>query len=245
MKGIALLLSATAVCAFAADQKTFDVASIRPAQSGRESTTVEPGAVTMRNTRLSACVRWAYGVQEYQVSAPGWLNETRFDIVAKAGTPAADAELRLMMRTLLTDRFKLTFHRETKELPALVMTVGKNGHKLTPTEVEGTPTFKTGKMNLTGQGATLSQMVDFLTGEIHQPLIDQTGLTGKFNYFLDINAYVNEEMLKAAAPNGPPHEAASIIAQAMQSQLGLKVESKKMPIEMFVIDAMEKAPTEN
>jgi uncharacterized protein (TIGR03435 family) len=244
MKGIVLAAFAV-VTVLAADQKTFDVASVRPAQSGRESTTVEPGVVTMRNTRLSACIRWAYGVQEYQISGPGWLNDARFDIVAKAGTPATDSELRLMMRTLLTGRFKLTFHRDTKELPALVMTVGKNGHKLTPTEVEGTPAFKTGKMNLTGQGATLSQMIEFLSGEIHQPIVDQTGLTGKFNYFLDINAYVNEEMLKAAGPNGPPHEAASIIAQAMQSQLGLKIESKKMPIEMFVVDAMEKAPTEN
>jgi len=245
MKGIALLLSATAVCALAAEKKTFEVASVRPAQSGRESTTVEPGVVTMRNTRLSACIRWAYGVQDYQLSGPTWINDARFDIVAKAGEAAKDADLRLMMRTLLTDRFKLTFHRETKELPALVLTVGKNGHKLTPTEVEGTPTFKTGKMNLTGQGATISQLVEFIAGEIRQPLIDQTGLTGKFNYFLDINAYVNEEMLKSAAPDGPPHEAASIIAQAMQAQLGLKVESKKMPIEMFVVDGMEKAPTEN
>jgi len=246
MKGIAvLILSATAISAFAADRKAFDVASIRPAQTGRESIAAEPGTVTMRNTRLSACIRWAYGVHEYQLSGPGWIDEARFDIVAKAAEPAPEADLRLMMQTLLAERFNLAFHREKKELPALVMTVAKNGHKLTPTDIEGKPSFQTGKMNLTGRGATLSQLTDFLSGQIHQPIVDQTGLTGRFNYFLDINAYVNEEMLKAAGPNGPPQEASAIVAQAVQSQLGLHIESKKMPVEMFVVDAMEKTPTEN
>jgi uncharacterized protein (TIGR03435 family) len=245
MKGIPVLLLITAASAFAADRKAFDVASIRPAERGRESTVFEPGGVTMRNTRLSACIRWAYGVQQFQISGPGWIDEARFDIVAKAATPAPEADVKLMMQTLLADRFKLVFHHETKELPALVMTVGKNGHKLTPTDVEGTPTFQTGKMNLTGRGATLAQLINFVSGEIRQPIIDQTGLTGKYNYFLDINAYVTEEMMKSAAPDGPPHEAATIIAQAVQAQLGLKIESKKMPIEMLVIDAMEKSPTEN
>jgi uncharacterized protein (TIGR03435 family) len=231
--------------AWAAGRAAFEVASIRPAQSGRESIEFAPGSLTMRNVRLSACVRWAYDVPEYQFSGPAWLDEARFDIVAKAGTAASEAELRSMLQTLLADRFQLAIHRETKELPALILTVARNGHKLKPNPVEGAPSFKTGKMNLTGQGATLAQLTTFLSREMRQPVIDHTGLTGRFDYFLDINAYVNEEMLKNAGPNGPPAEAPAIIAHAIQAQLGLKVEPKKMPIEMLVVDRMEKTPSEN
>jgi uncharacterized protein (TIGR03435 family) len=67
-----------------ADQAALEVTSVRPAQQGRESVEVVPGSLTMRNMRMTACIRWAYGVQDYQISGPGWLSETRFDIVAKA-----------------------------------------------------------------------------------------------------------------------------------------------------------------
>ena len=226
--------------------QTFDVASIRAAQPGRDSVEVVPGSVTMRNLRMTACIRWAYGVQDFQISGPGWLNEARFDIVAKAGTQAPEADLRKMMQALLADRFKLVVHRETKEMTALILTVGKNGHKLKPTDVEGSPSFQTGKLNLTGKGATIAQLTEFLSRELRQPVVDKTGLTGRFDYFLDINAYVTEEIRKTETPNGgPPAEAPSIIAQAIQAQLGLKIEPHKAPVEMLVIDSIEKTPTEN
>ena len=150
-----------------------------------------------------------------------------------------------MLQTLLADRFKLAFHGETKEIPALILTVGKNGHKLKATETEGSPSFKTGKMNLTGQGATVGQLTEFLSHELRNPIIDQTGLTGRYNYALDINAYVTEEIMKTAGPGGVPPDAPSIIAQAMQAQLGLRLDSKKAPVEMLIIDSIERAPTGN
>jgi uncharacterized protein (TIGR03435 family) len=101
-------------------------------------------------------------------------------------------------------------------------------------------------MNLTGQGATIGQLTEFLSQELRNPIIDQTGLTGRFNYFLDINAYVTEEMKKSGGPGGgPPPEADTIVAQAIQAQLGLKLDSKKAPVEMFVIDHVTRTPTEN
>jgi uncharacterized protein (TIGR03435 family) len=221
----------------------FDVASIRPSQVGMAQTVeTVPGSLTMRSISLARCIAWAYGVEEYQVSGPGWINDARFEVLGKSSTPAKEPELRQMLQALLAERFKLTLHRQNKELQALVLTVGKNGHKLEPTEIEGSPSFQTGKMNLTGKGATVGQLVQFLSHEIHIPVIDQTGLSGRFNYFLDINAYVTEEMRKGS---GPPPEAASIVAQAIQSQLGLKLESKKAPVEMLVIDHIEKTPSEN
>lgn len=243
MNRIALLLLAFSS---ANAQPAFDVASIRAADGNGTYVKVVPGSVSMR-MRFISCIAWAYRVQEFQISGPGWLADTWFDISAKSGTPAQEEELRLMMRTLLADRFKLAFHRENKEMQALILTVSKTGHKLTPNDIEGKPSFKTGKMNLTGDGATLSQMAEFLSREMRYPVIDQTGLTGRFNYFLDINAYVTEEMRKAdrGPTGGPPEEATNIIAQAMQKQLGLKVESKKLPVEVLIVDRVEKAPTEN
>jgi uncharacterized protein (TIGR03435 family) len=229
--------------ALAADAPpAFDVASIRPSEGGRENVEVLPGSLTMRNMRLSAAIRWAYNVLDVQVSGPDWLTSTRFDIVAKAGTPAKEAEMRTMMQKLLADRFKMELHRQTKEVSALVLTVGKNGHKLKEVEEEGKPSFQTGRLNLTGKGATVAQLIVFLSGQLRQPIIDQTGLAGRYDYFMDINAYITEEM---RSQPGPPAEAPSIIAQALQSQLGLKVDPKKTPLEVLIIDKIEKTPTDN
>jgi uncharacterized protein (TIGR03435 family) len=244
---IALLaLVSLGAVAQATDGPAFDVASIRAGQPGREAIEVVPGSLTMRNVRLTTCLRWAYNVTEFQVSGPGWLNEVFFDITAKAAGPAKEAELRQMMQTLLADRFKLTQHRQTKEISAMVLTIGKGGHKLKPVETDEPPSFKTGKLNLTGKGATLAQLVEFISHELRNPIVDQTGLTGRFDYFLDIASYFTEEMQRNGGPGGgPPPDAAGIVAQAIQAQLGLKVESKKVPVEMLVIDTMEKTPTEN
>jgi len=232
------------VAAFAqtADRPGFEVASVKVGQPGRPAMITEPGSLTFRSQRLITCIAWAYDVAEYQISGPSWMNDVSVDIVAKASTPAKEPELRVMLQTLLADRFKLELHRQTKELNAMILTVGKGGSKLEPTETIGAPSFKTGKMNLTGQGATVAEMTRFLSRELHMPIVDQTGLTGHYNYFLDIASYVTEEMQKSP---GPPPEANSIVAQAMQAQLGLKLEAKKAPVEMLVIDHVEKTPAEN
>jgi uncharacterized protein (TIGR03435 family) len=250
MTGLAASLLAMTMAAAAQPTAppAFDVASVRVGEPGRETIEAVPGSVTMRHVRLNAVIRWAYEVMDYQISGPAWLNDVWFDISAKAGAPVKDPELRVMMQTLLADRFKLTLHRQTKEIPALILTVGKSGHKLTPVEtadVDDASSFKTGKMSLTGQGATVRQLIAFLSREIHNPIIDQTGLTGRYNYALDINAYVTEEIMKSAGPGGVPPDAPSIIAQAMQAQLGLRLDSKKAPVEMLIVDSIERTPTGN
>ena len=242
LRTVVSLLALTSLALAADAPPAFDVASVRPSEGGRETVDVLPGSVTMRNMRLSAAIRWAYNVLDVQVSGPDWLTTTRFDIVAKAGTPAREAEMRTMMQKLLADRFKLEFHRQTKELQALILTVGKNGHKLKEVEQEGSPSFSTGRMNLTGKGATVAQLIVFLSAQLRQPIVDQTGLAGRYDYFMDINAYITDEM---RSQPGPPAEAPSIIAQALQSQLGLKVDPKKAPLEVLIIDKIEKTPTDN
>lgn len=241
----AIAISVFASLALAADAPpAFDVASIRPSEGGRETVDLGPTSVTMRNMRLSSAIRWAYNVLDVQVNGPDWLRQTRFDIVAKAAAPAKEPEFRAMMQKLLADRFKLELHRETKEANAMVLTVAKGGHKLKEVQEEGSPSFSTGRLNLTGKGATIAQLITFLSAESRQPIVDQTGLTGRYDYFMDINAYITEEMRNQPG-GGPPVEAPSIIANALQSQLGLKVDTKKLPLEILIVDKMEKTPTDN
>ena len=248
MRNFAVLSLFASITAFAQPAKppSFEVASISATQPGQESIEFGPASLTMKNVRLTACIGWAYGVQDFQITGPSWLNDVWFDIFAKTANAATVAELRQMLQTLLADRFKLAVHRDVKEMTTYVLTVGKSGHKLQPVDVEGSPSFKTGKLNLTGQGATLAQLTEFLSKELREPVVDRTGLTGRFNYFLNIEPYFTEEMRKSGGPDGgPPPDGASIVATAIQGQLGLKLESKKAPVEMIVVEHAEKAPTEN
>jgi uncharacterized protein (TIGR03435 family) len=90
--------------------------------------------------------------------------------------------MKKMMQTLLADRFKLELHRQTKEVNAMVLTVAKGGHKMKEVEQEGSPSFSTGKLNLTGKGATIAQLISFLSRELRLPIVDQTGLTGRYDW---------------------------------------------------------------
>ena len=110
----------------------------------------------MRNVRLTSCIKWAYSVQDYQISGPGWLNTERFDIIAKAEGPAPDNQLRSMLQALLAERFKLALHRQTKELAAYALTIGKNGHKLHPSESDGPTSLKpNGRLGATAKNAEI------------------------------------------------------------------------------------------
>ena len=245
MRTVTTLIFWTSIAALAQPgPAAFEVASVKASQPGREAIEIGPSSLTMRNIRLNACIRWAYDIQEYQVAGPNWLNDVAFDIFAKSAAPATEADLRKMLQTLLANRFKLTFHNETREIPALILVVSSKGHKLKPAEKPGDPSFKTGKMSLTGEGATLDELTRFLSHELREAVIDQTGLKGLFNYTLDINAYVTDEIKKSGG-DGPPLEANDIIAQAMLEQLGLKVEAKKTPVPMLIVDHLEKSPTDN
>jgi uncharacterized protein (TIGR03435 family) len=237
------ILSVTAT-AQPAPPAAFEVASVKASQPGQQSVEPGPSSLTLRHVRMSACIAWAFDIQEPQIVGLTWLSDVTFDILAKSAAPAREDELRDMLKTLLADRFKLTFHRETREIPALILVVSNKGHKLKPAETPGNPSFKVGNLTLTGTGAALGELTLFLARELREPVIDQTGLKGLFNYTLDINAYVTDEIKKSGG-DGPPLEANSIIAQAMQAQLGLKVEAKKTAVPMLVVDHLEKSPSEN
>lgn len=250
------ILMVCACTAFAQTPPAFDVASVKPDKTGtnegpgrgRELTRTSPGSLAMQNIRLNSAVVWAYDVKPYQVSGPDWINQERYDIAAKAAGPAPDADLRLMLRTLLADRFGLTFHRETRDLPVYALVVAKGGIKFheSATTGEMVMTPARGKLAIEAQRASIAQAVDLLTRPLQRPVIDMTGLTGRYDFKFDLSSYLGdmEPGTGVTKPIGVS-DVMDILISALQEQLGLRLEARKAPIDMLIIDHAEKVPTEN
>jgi uncharacterized protein (TIGR03435 family) len=225
----------------------FDVASVKVSQIGkaggegsrRENVEQSPGSLSMRNVSLTSAIKYAYRVMDYQVSGPAWLGSERYDIVAKASGPAPESELRAMLQSLLAERFKLAFHRETKEMPVYVLLEAKGGNKLHESASEGPPSFKGGKLAMTAKNATLAGLCDLVSGPLQRPVVDMTGLKKQYDFTLDVTGAINPE-----APTGMD-EVITILMKLVQEQLGLKLEPRKAPVELLIIDRAEKTPTEN
>jgi uncharacterized protein (TIGR03435 family) len=227
-------------------QPVFDAASVRANQfgKGQESIQANPGSLNMRNVSLKTAIRWAYHVMDYQVSGPDWLGYERFDIMAKAAGPAPENELRTMLEALLAERFKLTVHKETKELQAYVLTVAKGGIKFHESKEEGElavgPPPDKNHMTVNLKRVPASQFVEMLSNALRAPVINNTGLEGRYDATIDIGKYMAD-----AAPKDGPFDPIPIIITGLQEELGLKLESKKMPLDLLVIDHAEKVPAEN
>src|SRR5579883_1867476 len=182
----------------------FEVASVKPSQFSSSNMDMEgfrkpnlavtPDSVTLRNFSLHNCVQWAYNVKDFQVTGPDWIDSQRYDINAKAAGAVKEQELRRMLQTLLTDRFKLVFHRETKELPVFVLTVAKDGLKMKQSEGQGDSSFQplkgAGKLAISAGHTTMAQFVDLLRSPLQKPVVDETGLQGGFDFTLDLAKYL-------------------------------------------------------
>ena len=185
-------------------------------------------------------MRWAYGVMDYQISASAsWMSQQQFEISAKAGEAAAEPELKRMLQGLLADRFKLAFHREQKEMQALVMTVAKGGPKFKESVGEGESSLRTQNDVAIGKRASMADLAALVSGPVRSPVIDRTGLTGRYDFTIDPKPY-----LPADGNAGTQVDRAALVITAFQEELGLKVEAKKVSMEMLVIDRAEK-PSEN
>lgn len=231
----------------------FEVATIKPSQPGR------PGkAVTMRgpkefvtiNTSLNDLITFAYGIHVRQISgAPGWFESEQYDINAK---PEADGlpnrtQLEGMLQKLLTERFKLAFHREKKELSVYAITMGKNGPKLTKSasDPNGLPGLGfRGLGDLAARNANMSDFASLLQSAVlDRPVVDQTALSGRFDFTLKWTPDEFQFRSFGAGLPRPPADAADAppdLMTAIQQQLGLKLEGAKAPVEILVIDHVEK-----
>jgi uncharacterized protein (TIGR03435 family) len=237
-------LTAITLAASPTDQ-AFEVASVKPDKLGnaggetapREKITVSPGSLTMQNVSLQTCIKWAYGLRDFQISGPGWLASEKYQIAAKAPGPAPEPELRLMLRALLSERFKLKTHMETKEKPVYELVVAKNGPKL-HAATGGDPSFGPSAGELVFKNYSMADLADRLSShpfKLDLPVLDKTGLDGRYDFALKLAS--NPDELKhtlEGMDQGP-----SILA-FFQDQLGLKLESRKGPVEMLIVESAAK-----
>jgi uncharacterized protein (TIGR03435 family) len=244
----------------------FEVASIKLNRSGAKGMTASPrpgGRYITRNAPLEIVLKMAYHIRDFQLSgAPAWLESEHYDIEAKAPGDATFTAMLPMLQALLEERLQLQFHRETKEAPVYAMVITKEG-KLSDVGECGPhpsppPPRERGKLPTPGCGTfiviqdlgriigskmSISQLIDVLPEITGRLVLDQTKLTGRY----DINlSYAPEQLLAGDASTRPPgsDSNAPSIFTALQEQLGLKLESQKGPVEMFVIDHVER-PSEN
>jgi len=228
----------------AAGPQAFDVASVKrmppPPGGVMSSMDLKPGRLTCSNVNLKKLIVQAYGVKDFQVFGPDWLNSEIYDIVATMPPATSTDQVILMLQNLLVERFQLQLHRETKEVPMYALVVGKGGLKVKEGEF-GHSSTSASPGHLTAQKIPMAKLADFLSGQLGSPVRDMTGLKGFFDFTLEWTPDARPGEAGAASDSSA---GASIFA-ALQEQLGLKLETRKGPVEMLVIDHIEKIPTGN
>src|SRR5215467_14450087 len=228
----------------------FEVASIHRVDGERTVVRIfpQPEGFVADGATLQMLIQFAYRVQYFQVSGgPGWANsrDYKFDIRAKSPAAAPEDQVRRMVQTLLSDRFHLKFHRQTRESSGYALTVASGGSKLKVSAPSDTTGGLRSVNPLTGQKMSIGELVDYLSAVVLSvPVVDQTGLSGLYDF--TVRWTPDESQFRGAGgrgfyagdPNGPT------IFQAFPEQLGLKLEAKKVPTDFILIDEADQ-PSEN
>ena len=232
----------------------FEVATIKPSDPNRPGKlfTVRGQEVVTINTTLNDLITMAYDLHVKQITgAPAWLDSEKYDVTGKPEIPGQPnvTQLKVMIQKLLADRFQLKFHKEKKELNVYVITVVKGGEKITKSQSDpnSLPGLFFGRapagMNFNVRNATIAEVASVLQGSVlDKPIVDQTGLIGKYDFTLKFTPDPGQMTGLGGAPPPPPDniEAPPDIFAAFQQQLGLKLESTKAPADVIVIDKVEK-----
>jgi uncharacterized protein (TIGR03435 family) len=233
----------------------FDVASVRPNKSGIRGSGFNPqgNRLTATNVSLFLLIEWAYEMEDFRISGgPAWMKSDRFDIAAESEGGPSIARLRLvlqrlMLQSLLADRFHLQVHRQTKELPVYELSVAKGGSKLKEGRCIGTPspanpcggTSGSARGILMGRAVSLQTMAKDLSGVLGRVVLDKTMLRGEYDFDL---TWTPDETF-ARGPGDPDAPAAdpngASIFTALQEQIGLTLKSAKGLVDVLVIDRAE------
>lgn len=229
---IARLALAAQASSFAAQVSGFEVASVKPVNppAGPHvvSLIINHGRLNIEAAELRQIVGQAYGIQRVRVrGGPAWADSDQFDIAAKA--ESADAtrdEIRVMLQTLLAERFKLVVHRESKEMFAYSLVLAKSGSKLKVAAQDKKAGLSdtlgaNGERQTVVQASPLRGLVNMLANTLGSPVVDKTGLDGLYDYTFEW-----------------PDAGSSLFASV--DQLGLKLEAKKVPVEVLVMDHAER-----
>jgi uncharacterized protein (TIGR03435 family) len=239
----------------------FEVVSVKPNTEGGPGMTIRPspgGRLQVEDITVRQLIRIAYGILDSQISGgPDWTGSDHFDVSAKAENNVAFDEMRPMLQSLLADRFGLAVQRNTKELPVYALVVAKGGIKfpqsrpgicVTPRSdtplPDGNPPVFCGAIQmrrgrLDASGISVTQLVKVLTdfGNLGRTVVDKTGLAGTYDIHLE---FAPEETIAPVEPAPTVDPAIPSIFSALQQQLGLRLESSKGPVEVLVIDSVER-----
>ena len=260
--------------------QSFEVASIKPTPPpGPENRMIvsvrggpgtdDPTRAVFNNLDLINLVTLAFATDDNLVTAPDWARSERFIIEARVPEGATREQFFAMLKSLLIERFHLTFHYEKKEVAMYDLVVAKNGPKFKettpaaesarpdgpaqrqrtgPLEVDqdGFPILPGGRGMASARGharvhqpeETMDQLAQMISGQVKSPVTNATALAGKF----DISLYWVSRNLRAATGDD---DAGPSIFEALQEQLGLRLQAKKGMVDFLVVDHMDKTPTEN
>jgi uncharacterized protein (TIGR03435 family) len=238
----------------------FEVATVKPTppdwNGGRWIRMQSTHQFVARNHALRTLISAAYYLSPKAISGgPDWVDSQHFDILAKAPgetRPTLDEQM-AMLQTLLAERFQLSFHRETKEMPIFALTIAKGGLKMkesTP-PAEAKPEGPTPpafviyphEVKMPGRGVTIAELVDVMQrAAMDRPVIDMTGLTARYDF--DLEFVPDETLFGGALGKGTDDSGKPGLFAAMQEQLGLKLEATKGPVSTIVIDKATR-PTAN
>jgi uncharacterized protein (TIGR03435 family) len=232
----------------------FEVASIKPnhnPQSGARAISLSAGlshgrlvfeAVTLRDL-----IQQAWDLQRDQISkCPAWCDSERFDLIAKAEDPNVGKEqIMLMLQVLLADRFQLATHRETTDRPGYALIVGKNGSRLKPAGDGETLGFASAGYLRTFRKMPIAGLVSFIAGTARQPVVDMTGLTGSYDFTIDLTPAENTPPIPVEGiSRSDPAEAFARLREAVEDQLGFKLEAQRVAVENLIVERAER-PSEN
>jgi uncharacterized protein (TIGR03435 family) len=213
----------------------FEAASIKPTKAVDNHTTFHstPGMLTMTGYTLRGLIVEAYNVGSFQVlGGPTWMDDDRYDIIARAEGPAKWPAIRPLLRTLVDERFKLVVHRDSRPYPGYGLVVTKKGLRIQPLEGATRSSMNNQNGGVKATGVTMDRLAEWLARRIGAPVSNQTHLAGAFDFTLN---FTGDERPDPSGTEMPP------IFSALEEQLGLKLELRKLAIEMIVIENAEKA----
>lgn len=217
--------------------------------SGDSSSNTNQGRFTGTNVSLRSLITRAYGIKDYQLEAPDWIRSEHFDIAAKIPDTASQdgREFRTMFQTMLQrmleERFKLAVHREMKTFSVYELVVARAGIKFKEVPDTGSHHMNSNNTHLIATGTSMAALAEFLSQSADRPVLDRTELRGVYDVKLDwapeSDDAAGDKIDDSVVSSLPP------LPSALEQQLGLKLAPAKAPIQIFIVDHAEKAPTEN
>jgi uncharacterized protein (TIGR03435 family) len=234
----------------------FETASVKLADPGPPyggyRHQITPGGFTARKVSLGYCIRIAWGLKyAYDLAGPGWLDpptDVLVDITAKTASPATDAQILQMLQSLLMERFKLATHFEDRQLAAYSLVSIRKDAALRPADGNAEPKMKPGSKPYSQafENFSMALLARYLgPPTTSRPVLDKTGLSGGFDFELDLGPYILDAQGKPILDVRGAIDSEGANMQAIRDQLGLELKSDRAPLPVLVIDHVEKRPTGN